>query len=242
MTMDHEIFRGQLPAMAVGALDADEAAALQVHLRTCETCPRELAEYEAASEVMLLVPPKAPRTALREMLRNRVAPSTRTPALRRWSLGPVFMGAALAALLLLNVLSFVQVRALQGQTTALSRSLANSQTVLALVAAPRTHAVTGVGDQASGSLVMNPDSHAAVLILSNLPDLESGKTFQIWLIEKDGGRVSAGLFRSAGGQAVTLAELSNTTDLYGYAGVGVTIEPDGGSSGPTSPPVFTVEF
>jgi anti-sigma factor RsiW len=36
-----------IPAYAIGALDADESAALESHLETCASCRTELAEYRS---------------------------------------------------------------------------------------------------------------------------------------------------------------------------------------------------
>ncbi|MEP0806642.1 MAG: zf-HC2 domain-containing protein, partial [Chloroflexota bacterium] len=54
MTHDpHAPYRENIPAYALGALEADEAAALETHLQTCASCQTELAEYRALSDSLL---------------------------------------------------------------------------------------------------------------------------------------------------------------------------------------------
>jgi anti-sigma-K factor RskA len=233
MTGEHATFHDNIPAFALGALDAEEAAALQAHLRACDACSRERDEYRAATAPLLAVRAQAPRPASRRPAR---APT------RRWALIPALSGAAILALLAMDVYALTGMRRLQVQQAELSRELEAGRAALELMASPRSHAVSAQGDVATGALVMDPETMSAVLVLSNLPELDSNQTFQIWLVDPDGGRVSAGLFQRARDSSVTVATLSNTAGLYDYAAVGVTIEPSGGSPGPTGPRVFIVTF
>ncbi|HEX9333518.1 MAG TPA: zf-HC2 domain-containing protein, partial [Anaerolineales bacterium] len=63
---EHLPFRENIPAYALGALDAEEAAALEAHLQTCASCRDELAAYRTTSENLLMtLPPQLPSAALR---------------------------------------------------------------------------------------------------------------------------------------------------------------------------------
>ena len=49
MDIEHASFKENLPAYALGALDPDDTAALEIHLRTCEACRIELTGYAKVS-------------------------------------------------------------------------------------------------------------------------------------------------------------------------------------------------
>ena len=246
MTDNHLPFRENLSAYALGALDADEAAALEIHLQTCDSCRAELADYQRVRAGLLSgLPPQAPRPALKRTLAARL-PSAQKAVRPRWqlgwSLGQMATSAALALLLVMNILSFNQARALQAQQAELTRQLEMEQTALAMIASPGAQTLPVSGGDVTGSLVVNSEKNSAILILSNLPALEEGKTYQIWLIQPDNGRLSAGLFDVTRAGGITIASLNSSDSLQTYVGIGVTVEPAGGSDQPTGPKVFGVDF
>ncbi|MCU0486794.1 MAG: anti-sigma factor [Anaerolineales bacterium] len=62
------------------------------------------------------------------------------------------------------------------------------------------------------------------------------------MIDPQGNRTSAGLFRPEGELPFTSAALLPQADLTNFVGIGVTIEPLGGSDQPTGERVFKVDF
>jgi hypothetical protein len=150
--------------------------------------------------------------------------------------------AALILLLVMNMLSFNQVRVLQTQQAELTRQLEMEQTALAMIASPGAQTLPVSGGDVTGSLIVNGEKNSAILILSNLPELEQGKTYQIWLIQPNNGRVNAGLFDANRADGITIASLNSSDSFQAYIGIGITIEPAGGSDQPTGPKVFGVEF
>jgi len=246
MTDKHLPFRDNLSAYALGALDADETAALESHLRTCDSCRAELAGYQRVRAGLLSgLPPQAPRPALKRTLAARLPSAKRAVRPRwqlGWSLGQMAMSTALALLLVMNMLSFNQVRVLQTQQAELTRQLEMEQTALAMIASPGAQTLPVSGGVVTGSLIVNGEKNSAILILSNLPELEQGKTYQIWLIQPNNGRVSAGLFDANRADGITIASLNSSDSFQAYVGIGITVEPAGGSDQPTGPKVFGVEF
>jgi hypothetical protein len=91
-----------------------------------------------------------------------------------------------------------QLQNLQRQQIALTQRLQTSQTALALVAYPerRTLSMTG---KATRTLVLNSEK-SGVLFAWGLDSLDEAHTYQVWLIQPDGRRVSGGLFRPEPGQ------------------------------------------
>jgi anti-sigma-K factor RskA len=246
MTDNHLPFRENLSAYALGALDAEETAALQTHLQTCDSCRAELADYQRISAGLLsALPPQAPGPNLKRSLAARLPSAKKTVRPRwqwGWSLGQMATAAALALLLVVNLLLFNQIRALQIQQADLTRQLAMEQTALAMVASPGADTLPVSDTNVAGSMILNREKNSAILILSNLPELKVGETYQIWLIEPDDGRVNAGLIDVNREGDITIASVNSSDSLQAYTGIGVTIEPAGGSDEPTGPRVFNVEF
>ena len=118
---EHIPFRENIPAYALGALDAEDVAALEAHLQTCASCRDELAAYRATSDSLLMaLPPQKPSAALRRRLQRRLPSAQKTMRPRlNWSIGRVAVGMAIVLMLALNVFSISQVRALQRQQTQL---------------------------------------------------------------------------------------------------------------------------
>jgi anti-sigma-K factor RskA len=84
-------------------------------------------------------------------------------------------------------------------------------------------------------IVLFPNTPSAVMIAQNFPVLEEGRTYQMW-IRRDGGVVSLGVFDVDGfgsGMLTFPADILSSS----FESIGVTIEPLGGSSEPTSPSV-----
>src|SRR4030065_954217 len=81
-------FLENIPAYALGALDAEESLALEAHLQTCQSCQAELASYRRVGENLLLAnPPQPPSAALRKRLQARLPSAQKAPRPRfSWSL------------------------------------------------------------------------------------------------------------------------------------------------------------
>ena len=241
---EHSPFRENLPAYVLGALDAEELAALEAHLQTCESCRTELAEYRQISDGLLAaLPPRQPSAALRKRLRSQL-PSARKVVRPRfaWSFGQLAAGAALALLLIMSVFAIAQMRAIQNQQTALLSQIKTNQFAVSMLAYPGTQSFPIVADNFSGSVLVDKEHNTIALITWHLPDLPQTQTYQIWLIEPSGHRVSAGLFRPQQNSSYTTQPVFAKQSLSNFVGVGVTVEPASGSQQPTGPRVFKVDF
>ena len=246
MTNPHLPFEENLAVYALGALDMEEAAALRAHLQTCDSCRAKLAGYERVGMGLLsALPPRAPRPALKQALAARL-PGAKATIVRRWHNNWGFGLAAavltLALLVGINLFTFFRLRELQSQQLELTRRLEIEQTALAMIASSGARTLALSDGQVTGSLVINNGNNSGMLIISNLPALQVEETFQIWLIKPEGDRVSAGLFNADTQSAITLVSFASRGSFQDYRGIGVTIEPSGGSDQPTGPKVLGVEF
>jgi anti-sigma-K factor RskA len=108
-------------------------------------------------------------------------------------------------------------------------ALARERAAAAVLAHPAAESsLTG----ASGRLVVGADGDA-VLVVSDVPPVPAGKTYQVWVI--DGGNpVSGGLFSPAAGTIAIPVE----GHVRDGSVVAVTVEDDGGASAPSAEPVI----
>jgi anti-sigma-K factor RskA len=241
---EHVPYRENIPAYALGALDAEEAAALEAHLRTCASCRDELADYRATSDNLLMsLPPQMPSKALRKRLQGQLPSAKKTVRPRlNWPLGRVATGIAILLLLALNVFSLLQVRALQDQQARLLDQIENGQMALVMLSYPHAQSFPINEANVTGSLLLDKEYNNAVLILRGLPPIANDQTYQVWLIAPDGERTSAGLIRPQTDLPFISEPIYSTQDLANFVGVGMTIEPAGGSDSPMGQQIFRVDF
>jgi len=241
---EHSLLRENIPAYALGALDAEDIRALEVHLQTCESCRAELADYRFVSDNLLsAIPPAQPSPALRKRLQSHLPSAQKTTRPRFiWSFSRLAMGGALALLFVMNLFSFAQMRALQRQQLSVQRQLQNNQAALAMLSYPGTEALAIAAGNISGTVLLDRDRNSAALVVWNLPELSEEQTYQIWLIEADEDRVSAGLFRPQADLPYTTQPVFSSQSISNFVGIGVTVEPSGGSEQPTGPRIFKVDF
>ena len=90
---------------------------------------------------------------------------------------------------------------------------------------------TGWEANARGMLMVSRSGSHALLLALNLRPLPPDRVYQVWLV-KNGRRYSGGYFTvDASGYGQTL--IFQYASIAEFEGIGITIEPIGGSSGPT---------
>ena len=87
----HEDYKAMLAAHGLGALDAEVARALELHLRDCAECSQELDEWKATAAMLAL---EAAPVAPSEQLRNRIIDAVRTDVAKSKDLGRTVADAA----------------------------------------------------------------------------------------------------------------------------------------------------
>jgi len=241
---EHTPFIENIPAYALGALDADEVAALETHLEKCASCRTELAEYRAMSESLLIaVPPKQPSVMLRRQLQNQLPSAQKKSSPKfTWNFYRLAAGVAVVALLALNLVSLNQIRQFQTQQAALMNQMNDAQVAVAMLSYPGVERFSVDGKDLTGSFLLDNDRNIAALIVWNMPQLSKDQTYQAWLIDSQGGRISAGIFRPQTNQSYTTQVITTDKGFSNYVGIGVTVEPVGGSDQPTGERVLKVDF
>lgn len=162
--------------------------------------------------------------------------------------------AALAAVLVIGLLGWATIAqarlnaerqrlaATTQQNEQLTAQVAQLALVNTLLNDPNAaHPVSGppvaqYGLPAAGYVYIDPTSTIGLLLTYWLPTLTPDQRFQVWLVTPEGARDSGGLFTTdARGNAHVI--INAPAPFARYKSIGVTIEPAGGSVGPTSPRV-----
>ncbi|MDQ7808464.1 anti-sigma factor [Amycolatopsis sp. A133] len=216
-------------AYALDAVSGAERSEFERHLGECAACRQEVAELQSTGARLAVAaavdpPPELKLVVLAGVARTRQLPP-RVPVVRRlsraktWQVRFALFGAAAAAVVAVAV-------GLQSTAPA---------PVDSVLSAPDAAAIQGVGE-GHATLVVSRSRNQAVLLASDLPALDAGHVYQVWLIGK-GGAHSAGLMTSEASQRMLVAQLPPDVDR-----IGITVEPAGGSAGPTTPAVTRISL
>lgn len=246
MDPKHSAFQEDLAAYAIGALDPEEAAALEEHLQTCETCRSELAGYRRVGTGLLsALPPQAPRAAVRRNLEKRLGGERQAQRARpqfSWSIGQMVFAGLLAVLIALNVLLVSQVYSLRQEQAELLSQRSSEETVIAMLAYPSTRTLAFEDNGVTGSLLVDQQRNLVAVFAWNLPSPAAGKTYQVWLIDTNGNRTSGGFLVPEADYPFVMSTIWTRQPLTDFTGIGVTLEPAGGSPQPTGPRMFRAGF
>ncbi len=240
----HTDFQENLAAYALGALDPDETAALEAHLQTCETCRAELADYQQVSDGLLsALPPRPPSVSVRRSLQKQLAAqSKRERAGFNWSTGQLVFGALMVALIALNLFTVYQLYTLRQEQAEMDRQRASEQTAISMLAYPSTQTLAFAENGVSGSLLVDKQRNLVAVFAWNLANPPAGKVYEMWLMDANGDRTSGGFLVPEANYPFVMAVVHPSQPLTNFTGLGVTLEPAGGSPAPTSPRVFHVSF
>jgi len=93
--------------------------------------------------------------------------------------------------------------------------------------------LVGVNDAkgAYGTVVLDAKDNGGVLAVRDMPRLDAGHQYQLWLVRGDERR-SGGVF-SVDDDGYGNLLLSIPRDFKGFTGIGISVEPKGGSPAPT---------
>ena len=239
--MNCDELRDQYELYALDALNAEERAELDAHLRReGDPC---IAGVRKARALMVSLALTAPESHPPERLRKRVVGMVGDPK-RAWSWIPFWIAAAACLAVVAVWLGMArrdQARALADLRLEAQRKtveLARLNEAFAIMNDPAARQlVFGEGaPKPRGRVFVNP--HQGVLLLaSNLTPAPSGKIYQMWIIPKSGSPAPAGLFQSeSDGTAMYLRK--GAVDVATTAVIAVTLEPAAGSQAPTTQPLI----
>jgi anti-sigma-K factor RskA len=251
-------------AYALGALDETERKDFERYLLTSEEARAEMASLsDTAVMIGLATAPVTPPASLKASLMAQVAVTPQLPVLaestsegtpsnvssifdarpvraagsatkaqRRWYSRPgVYLAAAAAAVAIFlgsNVVGFVNNNTQQAQQ-------ASSVTEIS-AASDSQHASSSVTGGGKATLIWSNKLAKSAVVMAKLPSLPEGKTYELWYIAGPDVR-AAGTFqpKSDGSTAIVLTGKMTDGDT-----IGITVEPSGGSTKPTTKPVVAI--
>lgn len=195
----------------VDALDDLERRRYEDHLSECSECRAELRMLDAGfdrfvSGVEMPVPPSVKAGVM-------AAVEEQPRSVRRF--GGLASGIVAAA----AAVSVVIAVAIGGEPDVIEQVYAADDVVVLEVAASPFD---------NTEVVYSREVGRVLFVTDGLPDPGEDRTYQLWLIDEDGPR-SAGVFDAEGGTVTVVLE--GTAEPG--ATVGLTVEPDGGSTQPT---------
>lgn len=244
-----------IPAYVLGALDPEETLQVSVHVAGCSECRAEADSFRAALEALPHAAPQpAPPSRVKQQLFARVAASQSAgrPAARpraRWPMA-VSAGSLMLALGFGYMMADARSRLdlVTGQLTQtqqmvdqLQQRIVADEQLDQFITAPQTvsRALAGPSQAASAVMYMQPNSSHAVLVIHNMPPVESGKVYQFWLA-KPGVQVPASTFDVDQAGSAKIA-IDAPAPINEYDQVMVTIERSGGGTQPSDQVVLSGE-
>jgi anti-sigma-K factor RskA len=231
-------------AYVLGVLDPEEARTLEEHVDKCPPCRAQLDADLAVAAALALVasqvdPPARLRANLIAAARGEEPAVARPPWWRRLFPSPtrVAIGAAsFASLAFVVALSWAL--SLQAQVTRAPSPVSVASAPIhdlgdGYVARADMKRLLGAdaAPDARGWIYIDPAADSALLVAYRLPPLASDRAYQLWLV-RDGQRVSGGVFR-VDPEGYGWLKVRAPQALAVYQRAGITVEPLGGSPGPT---------
>jgi anti-sigma-K factor RskA len=228
-----------LPGYALGCLDEADAILVAEHLAVCDDCRAEVIAYQAVVDEMALAAPSAePPPGLKLRLMDRARPSRPVefaqPQTSWWRHLTRLMQRSAPAW---GVASLVLIVALVTSNLWLWRQL-NRPEEGAQPGMLHTILLAGTetAPQATGLIVISADGEHGTLVVDSLAVLGQDQQYQLWLIQ-DGERTNGGVF-SVNPEGYGSLWVESPQPLSSYSAFGITIEPAGGSTGPTGDKVL----
>lgn len=228
-----------MPAYALGCLDEADAVLVSEHLAVCDDCRAELLAYQAVvDDLALAVPAAEAPPDLRRRLMERTQPTRPyefvqprtswweqlTRLMRRSA--PAWGLVSLAVIVALVVVNLWLWRQVSHQVDVPGPGILRTIPLIGTEAAP----------QATGLIIISADGEHGTLVVDSLAPLDRDQQYQLWLIQ-DGQRTDGGVF-SVNPEGYGSLWVETTQPLSSYSAFGITIEPAGGSPGPTGDKVL----
>lgn len=237
-------------AYALHALPDSERQAFERHLEDCEACTQEVRELSATAARLGLAVAETPPRELRDRVLREIttvrqeapAPGRRARTGGGGRTAGRWYSYALAACVAAAA-AFGGVAVWQNQVAQDARQEANqaqrqNEQLAQVLSAPDAKTTSSeLTGGAHGTVVVSRSQNRAVFLASGMDRPPSGKVYQLWFND-EGTMRSAGLMDPKASDDAVL--LDGPVDRA--SGMGITVEPAGGSDEPTSSPVALMNF
>ena len=233
---------------ALDALDAGERDRFERHLERCPRCQDEVRRMSQTATALAMAAAAEPPAGVKERVLAAVAVTPQLPPVTTRDRPRVGLGAAPRAARryprLVTAIAAVAVAAaavLGGLLAVTQQQLdsaqAHNQEIATVLAAPDARIasapVTGGG---TATVVVSHSENKLIFTSSGLPELAPTEVYELWLLGPGSAR-PAGLLPEpvAGKTAPVLASGFTAEDK-----MGMTVEPSGGTSSPTTTPILVM--
>jgi anti-sigma-K factor RskA len=231
-------------AYALDAVDGPERDRFEHHLSRCRPCDLEVRGLAQTATGLAMAAAMAPPPQLRERVLATIAVTRQAPPAAEHRPRPaprpswiprLATGVAAVSLAVAVALGVVQ----HSTQHELDRAQAQNQAIAAVLAAPDARIATqATTDGGTATVVVSRAEQKIVFTTAGLPRLPAREVYELWLMGPRRNR-PAGLLPapSAGKTAPLLASGLTSGDR-----IGVTVEPAGGTSRPTSTPILLMSL
>ncbi|MBU7600607.1 anti-sigma factor [Streptomyces sp. P38-E01] len=239
-------------AYAVHALSEEERAAFERHLAACRPCAEEISELSATAARLGQAVSDTPPPEMRQRVLDQIATVRQEPpkvsargrggraggARTARALPRMVLAACLAGVAAFGGIAVWQYQQAEDARQRAEQAQQRSTDISALLTAPDASVETSeLPGGATGTVVVSRERNQAAFLASDMPTPPRGKVYQLWF--NDGGTMrSAGLMDAQSARPATVM----AGDLDRASGMGITVEPAGGSDRPTSEPLAEMEF
>lgn len=231
-------------AYAMDALSETERVMFEHHLAECASCTAEVGELrETAGRLGAAVAVSPPDSLRRQVMATvrrtrQLPPAVASPAARRvaprWQVWTA--GAAAAACFVVAVVFGVQWASANRQLDRGVLAEQQLETVLEVLSAPDAKvATTAVPGGGTATAVVSQAVGKVVFLARGMPSLADDRSYQLWALEPGGAR-SLGVLPAGADLGPVAGELT-----AGQTAIGLTVEPRGGSTQPTTDPVVLLD-
>jgi hypothetical protein len=229
-----------IAAFAAGALSPSELAEFEAHRpEECEICQPELYSLsETAARLPYSLPNRPLPAGLKEKIRKALPAESRATSKASFSQWILPIAAILLLALLLPIVwrKNAEITERDKAIADLKKYVEQQRQEIAWLRDPSVQLalLTGLtpAPGAKGKMIWNPNQSKGIFYANDLPSLQSGKSYQLWVIGKK-GPVSAGVFdpNPEGSAVITISRIEGSAE--GSLQFAVTIEPRGGVPQPT---------
>jgi anti-sigma-K factor RskA len=228
---------------ALDAIDGAERDRFEHHLRRCRPCGNEvrgLAETATALAMAAATPPppQLKQRVLTVAATTRQLPPTTDhprPAPQRARITRLATAAAAASLAVAVALGAIAL----STRHQLDSAQAQNQAITAVLAAPDAQITTSATtDGGTATVVISRAEHKIVFTTAGLPPLPATKVYELWLMGPPRIRPAGLLPTPHAGKTPPLL----ASGLAAGDKIGVTVEPAGGTSKPTTTPILLMSL
>ncbi|TXS51317.1 anti-sigma factor domain-containing protein [Streptomyces sp. t39] len=236
-------------AYVLHALPPDEHDRFERHLPSCPSCAQEVRELAATAGRLGSAVSVTPPAAMKREVMSRIATERQEPPVvarrtqraggrRRLAASRFALAACVAAAAAFGGVAVWQHREAEDARTAARAAERAADELSAVLSAPDAKVSAGkLPDGAGATVVVSRERDRAVFVASAMPRPPAGKVYQLWFSDGDAMR-PAGLLDASGGSGAVMME----GPVDGASGMGITLEPAGGSPRPTSAPLAVMDF